>query len=395
MKNIGFRCLIRAIFKKLIVSTAFALKKIKANKGKAGIHYNVARRPGSSQRKVLFSYLSEGLEKKESELGLSTRGNESLILINEFIRRGYSLDIVDGSRGKDLSAGLQNYDVVFGYGDIFRSGCEASMAAKKILYLTEKPPAFSLEKEQERIDYYYRRHGWRPPVVRSGRFYMESDFSMADVVIYIGSRGDKRYFPLKVPAFDLFPTSLKNEMYVENYLSRGRRRNFLWIGSLGALHKGLDILVDVFSSVPGYYLHIMGLGLAEYHVVSHALRAKNILNYGFVRVDSPQFLNVIYQCGYVIMPSCSEGVSTSVLTGMRHGLVPIVTHACSIDIDGLGFLIEDYSIPAVKNLVESCGNISEAEFNIKSMSAKKYAEDNATLVSFSERVINIFDELEL
>lgn len=37
------------------------------------------------------------------------------------------------------------------------------------------------------------------------------------------------------------------------------RRNFLWFGSVGLIHKGLDIVIDAFKELPDLSLNVYGL----------------------------------------------------------------------------------------------------------------------------------------
>lgn len=46
---------------------------------------------------------------------------------------------------------------------------------------------------------------------------------------------------------------------VDNCPAGGDGCDFLWFGSAGAIHKGLDILLDTFKNVPKGELYIAGL----------------------------------------------------------------------------------------------------------------------------------------
>lgn len=67
------------------------------------------------------------------------------------------------------------------------------------------------------------------------------------------------------------------------------KKNFLWMGSLGLIHKGLDLLLEIFNELPDYNLYICGSTKNEpefeYLYFDELYRTKNIHTYGFVGVD--------------------------------------------------------------------------------------------------------------
>jgi len=60
--------------------------------------------------------------------------------------------------------------------------------------------------------------------------------------------------------YQLFPTGIINSDFkfkVKNYAQT--RNNFLWLGTDAFVHKGLDLLIDVFSKRDDVVLHICGI----------------------------------------------------------------------------------------------------------------------------------------
>ena len=107
--------------------------------------------------------------------------------------------------------------------------------------------------------------------------------------------------------------------YNKNHLDC--RKHFLWLGSTGAVHKGLDLLLDVFSMQDDMVLHIGGLEKQDRKTLGISKR-KNIIEEGLIFIKSETFLKLVDKCSYIILPSCSEACSTSITTGMLLIIMP-------------------------------------------------------------------------
>lgn len=108
---------------------------------------------------------------------------------------------------------------------------------------------------------------------------------------------------------------------------------FMFFGSSGQVHKGLDLLLEVFSEcIPDCQLYVCGFYESEddfkqeYH--KELYETPNIFPMGFVNIDSNTYRNLCEQCAYTILPSCAEGCAGSVITNMSAGIIPIVSKEC-------------------------------------------------------------------
>jgi hypothetical protein len=107
-----------------------------------------------------------------------------------------------------------------------------------------------------------------------------------------------------------------------------RRRQFVWFSGHGAVHKGLDLLLDVFGRRDDLFLHIMGHVEHEQDFVtaySGILSRPNIRLHGFVDPHAERFCESLADVFAFVAPSCAEGSSTSAITCMQFGLLPILT----------------------------------------------------------------------
>jgi glycosyltransferase involved in cell wall biosynthesis len=200
----------------------------------------------------------------------------------------------------------------------------------------------------------------------------------------MGKQTDGALIPVDKPKLPVVPTGLINQSF--NLISKsflGITQNFLWFGSTGAIHKGLDLLIDVFNRLPHLNLFIAGLSESDRRLMPKFNRKDgNIFDLGFIQVQSDAFIKLMEQCTYIILPSCSEGVSTSAITCMNHGLIPVLTPACGIDLSGLGFVIEDVHIENLQLQVAQLAQRSPAENEALSRRVTCYSRERFSLSQY-------------
>ena len=128
------------------------------------------------------------------------------------------------------------------------------------------------------------------------------------------------------------------------------RRNFLWFGSHGFVHKGLDLVLDAFAEMPEYHLTVCGPIDEDvekdfkkaFHKELYQTSDTHCIGMG--RRWQP---SVCPDCRSVCrtgLPSCSEGQSGGVITCMHAGLIPILSYESGVDVEGFGFLLQDCSV---------------------------------------------------
>ncbi len=113
--------------------------------------------------------------------------------------------------------------------------------------------------------------------------------------------------------------------------------DFLFLASTGQVHKGLDLLLDIFRRHPEWTLHVC----SNFHEETDFCRAfrrdlffrPNIIAHGFTSLESSRFSRIAQSCSHLILPSCSEANAGSVLCGMAAGLIPIVSEMCGFEPD--------------------------------------------------------------
>lgn len=352
---------------------------------------NINLKPGLVQKKVLICYQTHCYFRAlDSVQQKRTQPYEILSIINVFTESNYVVDLLDCNEIRIPEAILdRNYDLIFGFGESHYRITNLKPQAISVLYMTENTPEFSYREEQKRLDYYFERHGKRHKIIRSGKFYKK--YHLEKTYTHVITMGEPEFLMDKYPSpYSIFPTGLINPEFKfgkkNHYESR---KNFLWMGSLGAIHKGLDLLLDVFSERKDVTLHICGLSDMEKKMLK-LKPSKNIIDHGYVLVSSDKFIDLTNTCTFIILPSCSEGCSTSILTGMLHGLIPIVMKDSGFNrLSGHAVFLDTYRIDYLQSQITYLSDFDVEELSGFSKKVYDFACKNFTINAFSENMRNI------
>lgn len=364
------------------------VKKIKRMHEKGPqISYNIGLAAGNQPR-VFFSYVNDFLSKDDLSRTHGTRDVESAAVVSALVRCGCRVDVAR----YDCERGIRtDYDYVIGQGIAFRNASALNPKAKRILYLTENPPALSFEKEKERISYFEERHHIKAEVFRSGKFFKEEDFKNLEACIFIGNPSDAGKIE-GINTYTIRPTGIINPLFdpdKRNYDEAKRR--FMWIGSSGAIHKGLDILLDVFSKHPELELYVLGLNEGDRRLLS-GMMGENVKNCGYIRIVGEEFAELASKCGFVVLPSCSEGLATAVITGMNHGLIPLVTRETSIEAP-VGEVFADFKVENVEETIVRWSKKESSFLKEESEKTQVFARETYNITNYSDRMTEIFTKL--
>ncbi|MEG1518848.1 MAG: glycosyltransferase [Cetobacterium sp.] len=344
------------------------------------------------QKRVLISYIDYFSTRNFYEGIRHTNLPESVQIINVFKEMDYIIDVVHCNAVESFKYfEKEKYDVIFGFGEIFYQISKINMDAKKIMYVTENHPELSYKNELERNKYFHKRTGKKIPLRRTGVFYKNEHFENIDATIVLGEKSPFKKYDIAL--YNIFPTGLINEKYkLEKRDYENSKKNFLWLGSNGAIHKGLDLLIEVFSKYPELTLHICGFNPEETYLKIPKL--KNIIDYGRIDIKGENFLELAKKCSYIILPSCSEGFSTSIATGMLHSLIPIVCKDTGFNRLGeYAIYLEDYKIEYIENEILNLTRKDGELLEEKHQAIYYFSRDNFTLNKFTENFRNILREI--
>lgn len=166
------------------------------------------------------------------------------------------------------------------------------------------------------------------------------------------------------------------------------RRSFLWFGSGGLVHKGLDVALEAFAGMPDFRLFVCGPVRREREFERAFYRelyaTPNIRAVGWTDVGSRAFLEVVGECLGLVYPSCSEGQSGGVVTCLHAGLVPVVSDRTGVDIaPDVGLVLEDCSVERVRGAIRALAGRPAAELREMALAGWRYARARHTRERFA------------
>jgi hypothetical protein len=351
-------------------------------------------------KRALLSYLVEPLlssPDKRDRTMFSNRGIAQNIprALNEL---GYIVDIINFDNKK--FAVKTEYNLFIGHlGINFESIYkQLSSEAIKICFSTSPYWQFFNTRERERLEYLNRRRGIILPYDRY--IYDSEEFANrnADGILCLGSEFVKQTyseFPLVVSLNNAaFPDN--NYNYNEKDFEEGRK-NFLFYGGSGNIHKGLDLLLDVFLETENHlYIYTAIDSLFKKAFYKELTDVPNIHLGGYVHLHDPQAYAVLNRCNFVLYPSCSEGQPGSVIECMHKGLIPIVSRESNIDTGDFGITLDTCSVEEIHRVVQEVSRKPVEWYRERSIrtryTAQKYYTEERFLANFRDAVEYIIRE---
>ena len=310
----------------------------------------------SFQKKVLISYIVLPFHKKSLS---HTNFYEVVSAARVFDELGYSVDVIhyDGTVPK-----LENYDVLYGFGDVFQKYFESGLrGAKTIYYGAGMHVCHQNTATLRRVkDVYKEKKVW---LAKSARF-VEKTWShqtmLVDGIIALGNdecaKTYRKYYDGKIISLPapFFKTIDADSVLKER--SESANKSYLWFGGGGLVHKGLDLCLEFFKKRPDLTLHVCGdieseLDFLEVYK-TELYQLPNIFTHGFVQINSSKFKEILGLCSFVISPSCSEGGAPAVLTSIGNGaLIPVITKETSIS-TGNEIVIDGYNLKCIEKSID-------------------------------------------
>ena len=268
----------------------------------------------------------------------------------------------------------------------------------KILFATTAHPYFHNFAELKRLmALQQRKHVTlrdRRSVSSSGAMAIE----YADCVIVASEFGIQNFKYAQKPVY-LVPSAVPwNYPWVESKDFEDCRTRFLWLGSGGMVHKGLDLVLEAFAKMPAYHLTVCGQVEKEKdfeQAYSQELyHTPNIHTYGWIDVQSSEFLELTNHCVGLVFPSCSESSAGSVLTCLHAGLIPIISYESGVDIGkDIGIVLHDCSIEGIQEAVHRIAALSVQGLRQMSRKSWQFAQRNHTMENFAKKYRVVIEEM--
>lgn len=299
---------------------------------------------------------------------------------------GYNVDIIDWDNSyflpkKEYSVFIDIHSNMERLAPLLGNDC------KKILHITGAHWRFQNAAELRRLTELESRRGIRLQPQRQAPPSLGIEY--ADCATILGNEftqgtfayAHKPLYPIPLSTTVQFP-------FIERDFEK-IRKNYLWLGSGGMVHKGLDLVLETFSQLPEYHLVICGPvhQEPEFEKVYYRelYQSPNIKTFGFIDVKSVQFQELIKNTCGLVYPSCSEGQAGSVITCLHAGLIPVISYESGVNIDDFGILLEECSVEDITKSVKLLSCKPADELIVMSKKAWQYARTHHTRNNFSDQ----------
>jgi len=349
---------------------------------------------------VLLAYIVEPfLERSDgTPPRFHTHHAESRLIARVFLDRGYNVDAID-YRNRSFKPSIDYSFFVSARTNFVRLAQRLNSDCVKIAHLDTAHFLFNNAMAYRRALELQQRRG----ITTTSFRVIEHNYAVehADFLTMLGNRftestysfANKRIFPLPVPVPDT-ATPEDDRDFAKC------KSSFLWLGSEGLVHKGLDILLEVFSEMPEYQLTVCGpldtpaeKGFVEAYS-RELYETPNINAVGWIDVGSEQFKKIANRCSALVYPSCSEGQAGSVISCLKAGLIPVISYESGVDVEGFGTILEQCSHREIKAAIVDMTQKSNEELAGLSHRAYEYAQRHHSSEAYLNAFGRVIDDIE-
>ncbi len=377
--------------------------------------YPITRYPDSYtvRGRVLFSYLDDPLLWAEKDPRFDGHSNNwrSREIVRIFNGLGYVVDAINWSNNKFMPS--LRYDVVL---DIFtnlqRIAPYLDQDTIKILHCTGSDPYYQNRAEMERVESLERRRGILYSPKRQVPYpeLALKSLRVSDACALVGNDHTVATYPqeqrdrietVPVVASNIGRCGKSHANFVP------AKREFLWFFGSGAVHKGLDRVIEAFSGNSSFTLNIVGKLESEPDFLKvyerELTQLENIKYHGYLKPNSDRFAEVVKDSFCFIAPSCSEGTSAAAATCLQIGLYPIVSRDTGVSLPtGCGKYLEECSIEEIRDTVVAAHSADKLDLATQISSTQKFAVERYSrerfrqeMESFIVRTLREHDRLQL
>lgn len=316
---------------------------------------------------ALVSYMKDSMLLSDGDKNLMYHTNrwENREIANIFFELGYNVDCIDANVAFYPK---KKYDVIFDIGDkLVRLEKSLKPGAVKFLHLTGSWWKYNNVEEQKRLDFLEQRRGVKMTLERVGEN-NEAAIEAADICSLVGNEHTLNTYPEKyrnkIKLINLTGSELSRVKQPGEYYPA--EKEFLWMGGAGPVHKGLDLLLEVFSKHPEWKLNVMSKisrkGRFYELYKKEMFELSNIKFHGLVMPSSEKFNEIAGRCFAYVNPSCAEATSTATVTALSYGLYPLISRDNGFDLpDGAGMYLDDCTPAGIEKAISAVWKKPEAE----------------------------------
>ena len=352
---------------------------------------------GAPRGNVLISYTTlPYLDQRPIVLDAHTNRWECMQIARTFLERNYEVDVIDHDDLRFLPQ--KNYAYFVGthanfdhIAPILNSDCT------KIFHGATCHWRFLNDAERARLDAIEDKRGVRLEPVRA--LGPNHAIELCDVAIMLGSDATLQTYPQVNKHIERIPLSTTHTYpSPEGKDFEKVNKNFIWFGGAGLAHKGVDLVLEAFASMPEYTLTLVGKISADDPFVRVYKREMyeipNIKTIGWLDPGSAQFKDICDNSLGIVYPSCSEGCAGSVVLSMHAGLVPIVSKESGVETKDFGVTLKENTVREIRDAVRSLAALGADDLRARALATWHYARAHHTREKFAHAFSIFVDMLE-
>ena len=377
--------------KKIIQKTALRWRRSYL---KRRYHGMISLKPKNKkiQGSVLISYVVGDFLKNPQDIPCHhTNCWEMYQIAKTFLEKGYCVDAI-GFKNTDFSP-KKRYDIFICIGRNFERLIPLlNEDCVKILHATGAHWIFQYHAEYNRIVALHKRRGITLTPKRVAKLFC--GHKHADYITMIGndftegtySFLGKEIYRLPVPA--VFTRKWDDTKDYDRC-----RKNFIWLGSVGMVHKGLDLVIEAFVQMPHCTLTVCGTMEQDFAEAYHKelYQTHNIKTVGWVEMGSDTFFDIASRSLGIVYPSCSEGMAGSVVNCMQAGLIPLISYESGVDVGDFGLVFKTSTVEDIKVGVETIAKLPSEELAQRSKKTVEYSQQHYSRKAFTRRYRDFVD----
>jgi hypothetical protein len=343
---------------------------------------------------VLLAYILDPFQHQhEKPISTShTHHGESMLIAETWRKLGYDVDVIDYRNHEFIPR--KDYDFFVSARTYLETiGKRLNPECVKIAHLDTSHYATNNHATHKRMLDLQRRRGLSLPgsarMVEPNRAIEHANYGVVlgnKITLDTYRYAEKPLYPLVVPIVSHFPWDADKSFHA-------CRNRFLWFGSGGMVHKGLDLTLEAFSDMPEMHLTVCGPIEDEKEFSStyykELYQTSNIHTVGWVNITGANFLQIAKNTVGIVYPSCAEGQAGAVVNCLGAGIIPITSLESGICVDNFGTVLKDCSVENIRSAVQNVAALPKEELAKLSHRAWKYATTHHSHDAFKVAYENI------
>ncbi len=354
------------------------------------------RPSGVPKGRVLFSHDKTPFVNPDHSVNTHANYWTAVEMVKIFNEKGYIVDVIDNNNQNFVPKKHYKYFIVLEQ-NMDHIAPLLNKDCVKVLHIVAAHWLFQNTAEYTRCLDLQRRRGetFIPQRATRPTFSIEH----ADCATMIGNKftantyafAGKKIYSTPLPCAYEYP-------FPEDKNFDASRNNFIWFGGAGAVHKGLDLVLEAFAQMPEYNLTVFGKSTTDGRFMEiykkELTQTPNIKVLGYINFDDGSFDKIRKETNAIVYPSCSEGTAGSAVMSLHGGVLPIVSYESGLDTEGFGITLRENTIEDIKRAVHELASLPADELKRRAREGWEFVRENHSQARFVTNYRAFVEELE-